>query len=816
MRLPALLALFALVACGGDPGSGTGGGSPSFSAAAELAAVQGRCVTCHDAGSQRAARFVPHAAPSLVGIGTRATAEWLNGFLAGHYATDAAEAADLTAFLRERSGVPALAAAGIGGGQIDQGGRLFAEAGCAACHAQEPAGLATKTDLDHLAAFLVDPRTTRPDLRTHDFGLDGSQAQALAAWMLRAQLVDAGDAPPASGLICECFEMRIPAEGIPEVDSVAPSFRGRADTIDIQHRTRNLNYALRFTGSVQIPAGGAWTFHAGADDSAWLWIDGEMVVRNPGHHPFQVRSGTVDLAPGWHDFALLYTQAGGGDKLTLEWEGPTIERQAVPAAVLSARTETLVPPGFSAEVDATAAARGAAAFTARHCAACHADAELGTAEPAPALDAVLAGGKGTCPGASADLVAAARPALGAGAAAARAPKDELHYRMLRDGCLNCHMRDGEGGMSAAAQEALVEVEDLGEEGRLPPDLTKVGHRLRRSWLESVLKGEVDARAYVRARMPHLSAEEAVEYAALFEAVDAEPGDDVEPVFSTEAAVEGRRIAGNDGFACIACHGVAGFKSTGPQGMDLAIQHERLKPVWFREWLLSPSVHRPGTRMPTFWPVVDEKAKSQADAVRVWLSLGNAMPLPKGIGGNDSAYVLESDGERPRLHGAFLDGLSARCMAVGTPERTHYAYDLANARLAWIWRGAFMDAKGTWDGRAGQLIRPLGENWVTLPDGPSFRAADGGAVKMLGHRLDPDGYPVWRLVVGAASVEDHPRPRWSADGSELVRRVSASGAPVLLVLPPADGSVKAFVDGSPVTTGKLVVADGQTVEVVYRW
>jgi hypothetical protein len=356
MRLPALLALFALVACGGDPGSGTGGGSPSFSAAAELAAVQGRCVTCHDAGSQRAARFVPHAAPSLVGIGTRATAEWLNGFLAGHYATDAAEAADLTAFLRERSGVPALAAAGIGGGQIDQGGRLFAEAGCAACHAQEPAGLATKTDLDHLAAFLVDPRTTRPDLRTHDFGLDGSQAQALAAWMLRAQLVDAGDAPPASGLICECFEMRIPAEGIPEVDSVAPSFRGRADTIDIQHRTRNLNYALRFTGSVQIPAGGAWTFHAGADDSAWLWIDGEMVVRNPGHHPFQVRSGTVDLAPGWHDFALLYTQAGGGDKLTLEWEGPNVERQAIPSAALSARTETLVPPTFGAEIVAAAPA----------------------------------------------------------------------------------------------------------------------------------------------------------------------------------------------------------------------------------------------------------------------------------------------------------------------------------------------------------------------------------------------------------------------------------------------------------------------------
>jgi mono/diheme cytochrome c family protein len=815
MRLPALLALSALAACGGDPGSGTGGGSPSFSATAELAAVQGRCVTCHDAGPERAARFAPHQAPTLAGIGTRATADWLTGFLAGHYGGSPAEAADLTAFLRERSGVPSLAAAAIGGSQIDQGGRLFAEAGCAACHTAEPEGLASKTDLDRLASFLVDPRSTRPDLRTHDFGLDGSQAQALAAWLLRSQLVDAGDAPPAAGLICECFEMKIPAEGIPEVDSVTPSFRGRADTIDIEHRTRKLNYALRFTGSVQVPAGGKWTFHAGADDSAWLWIDGEMVVRNPGHHPFQVRSGSVELAPGWHDFALLFTQAGGGDKLTLEWEGPTVERQAIPTAALSARTETLVPPSFGTEVDAAAAARGAEAFTARRCGACHTDEGFVPSASSPALDAVLAAGTGACPGAPADVVAAARPAFGA-TTAERAPKDELRYRMQRDGCLSCHVRDGEGGMSAAAQEGLVEVEDLGEEGRLPPELTKVGHRLRRSWIEAVLKGEVDARAYVRARMPHLSDEEAAEYAALFEAVDAEPGDDVEPVFSTEAAAEGRRIAGNDGFACIACHAVAGFKSTGPQGMDLAIQHERLKPVWFREWLLSPSVHRPGTRMPTFWPVADDKAKSQADAVRVWSSLGNVMPLPKGIGGSDSTYVLESDGDRPRLHGAFLDGLSARCMAVGTPERTHYAYDLANARLAWLWRGAFMDAKGTWDGRAGQLIRPLGEDWVTLPEGPSIRGADGATAVVTGHRLDPDGYPIWRLRVGSAAVEDHPRPRWFVGGSELVRRVSSTGGSVVLVLPPADGSVQAIVDGSPVTTGELEIGDGQTVEVIYRW
>src|SRR5688572_31281858 len=44
------------------------------------------------------------------------------------------------------------------------------------------------------------------------------------------------------------------------------------------------------------------------------------------------------------------------------------------------------------------------------------------------------------------------------------------------------------------------------------------------------------------------------------------------------------------------------------------------------------------------------------------------------------------------------GVSARCLCVGTRERTHFAYDLASARLVWLWRGDFVDAGGTWSGR----------------------------------------------------------------------------------------------------------------------
>jgi mono/diheme cytochrome c family protein len=805
--LPALL-----LACGGRAPETSAGPAEVFDPTPELALAEARCLNCH-----RAPGAAGRAGPGLDGLAGRVAAGWLESFLTTHHAADPGQAADLAQFLRARTGETPLARAAVSPAESERGARLFAESGCAACHEAGSAvlaGLAQKTDLASLGAFLKSPAATRPDLPPHDFGLEPGEARALAAWLLRAQQVDAAAAPPTPGLAVECFELPIEGPGLPDLEGRTPTARGHAERIDVGPRTRDDQFALRFGGSLRIPTAGAWTFVLGSDDSSWLWLDGELRIRNEALAPHRRREVRLELEAGWHELQVVYTEASGQESLELLWEGPGVGRGPVPTEALAARIETLVPPGGGPAPDPERAARGERAFAAQRCGACHAGTGLPDPADAPAWAQVQAAGR-DCPTPSVPALGRPLPAAAA-APEDRPPADALRHALQRDGCLSCHSRDGAGGMPAAARDLLVEVEDLGDEGRVPPDLSRVGHRLRAAWIEGVLNGEKRARPYMRARMPRLEASAAARYAAWFAAVDAVPGDDTEPAFDEAAAAEGQRIAGNQGFACIACHQVAGQRSIGPQGMDLAVQHERAKPGWFREWLLRPAVHRPGTRMPSFWPAADAAAERQVDAVRVWLSLGNAMPLPAGLGGTGSEYLLEADGERPRLHGAFLKGLSARCIAVGTPERTHYAYDLEHARLAWLWRGAFLDARGTWDGRAGQLLTPLGTDWVSLPEASPFSLAAGAAVepRLAGWKLDADGYPIWRIALGAVEVEDHPRPRWTSRGSEMVRTVRVRGGAVRIALPGPGGPVEALVGGEP--RSEVVVEDGGSCEVVYRW
>jgi hypothetical protein len=248
-------------------------------------------------------------------------------------------------------------------------------------------------------------------------------------------------------------------------------------------------------------------------------------------------------------------------------------------------------------------------------------------------------------------------------------------------------------------------------------------------------------------------------------------------------------------------------------MDLAIQHERLTPAWFRDWLLHATRLRPGTRMPQFWWRLDDVDRTEVDAVRSWLSLGPEAPVPNGFPVRGNELVLDPiDG--PRLHGAFLGGLSARCLAVGSPERVHYAYDFAHCYLAWLWRGAFVDADGTWTGRAGKLLKPLGQQHVVLDD---LRLGDGAgdrSRRALGWRRDADGYPVFRTRVGTAEFEDHPRPRLADGGSELVRTLRCVGG-TLRVAFGTGGPVQILADGRP-AAGEHELAAGKQLELVYRW
>ena len=770
----------------------------------DFALSAARCAACHAAPS----RLTALPSPRLEGLGERLARPWLETSLVGHARLTTREAADVAALLTERRTVAAKPVR-VSASDIARGETLWRTLGCAICHA--PRGIpevVAKTWVGAVTDFLITPGKWRPDVRSHEFDLSRPDAQALAAFLVRGSAPDTPALEP--GLLVECFELKIADAHEPKLEGLTPARTGYAQHVDVKPRSRDDNFALRFTGFLNVPATGEWTFTVGSDDASWLWIDEQNVVRNEAIAPYRKVRGKVTLDAGWHAIRIVMTEAGGGESLDVSWRGPGVPLQELPAEALASRFIELPTLPATPPIDDATRARGTALLAAKRCAACH---DAGAPTPAKRADAQAWADlprAGDC--AIVAVPAAFRGRLGLAPTGERTAPAELAFQLQREGCVRCHAHAGAGGVSAAARTTLTEREDLGEEARVPPDLTHAGARLRPTWIESVLRGDVRARPYLTMAKPRVEAVAAARWAELF--MRADGGDavlDAPPTVDEAHVAEGRHLAGTAGLACIACHAVAGRRSIGPQGMDLAQQVDRLRPSWMREWLLAPNKHRPGTRMPTYFPADTPEARAKVEGLVAWLSLGRSMPLPLGLVTDASAWRIDPT-DRPRLHGAFLKGLSARCVAVATPERVNSAYDLAHARLAWLWRGDFLDTSGTWEGRAGRLLEPLGQDHIVLGLDGGLRslAADDPPPRSLGWRLDADGYPIFRVQVGKATVEDTLRPRIAVGGAHFVRRLTVTGGTVRF----EPGKLAAGLTLEP--AGAFEIRAGETKEVTYRW
>lgn len=795
------LSLFLVATLG--PARAISGQAPTASANTpgpidDYALAAARCTTCHLA----APRVAALPSPALDALGDRLARPWLETSLVGHARLTKREAADIAALLTERRTVGAEPVR-VSASDIARGETLWRTLGCTICHAQGGIpDLAAKTWVGAVTEFLLAPGKWRPDVRSHEFDLSQSDAQALAAFLVRGSAPDTPALEP--GLFVECFELKIASPEEPELEGLTPARTGYAQHVDVKPRSRDNDFALRFTGFLNVPATGEWTFTVGSDDASWLWIDGQNVVRNEAIAPYRKVRGKVTLDAGWHAILIVMTEAGGGEALDVSWRGPGVPLQELPPAALASRFVELPMLPATPPLDDATRARGTALFAAKHCAACH---EVG-APQVVAPKWVDLPRTGDC--AMVPVPEALRGRVGLAPTGGRSASAELAFQLQRDGCVRCHAHAGAGGVSATARTTLTEREDLGEEARVPPDLTHAGARLRPTWIESVLRGDARARPYLTMAKPHLAADAAARWAELFAGAD-EAAADAPPTVDDAHVAEGRHLAGTAGLACIACHAVAGRRSIGPQGMDLAQQVDRLRPAWMREWLLAPNKHRPGTRMPTYFPADTPEARAKVEGLVAWLSLGRSMPLPLGLVTDASAWRLDAI-DRPRLHGAFLKGLSARCIAVATPARVNSAYDLAHARLAWLWRGDFLDTSGTWEGRAGRLLEPLGQDHVVLGLDGGLRSlsADDPPPRSLGWRVDDDGYPIFRVQVGKATVEDTLRPRIAVGGAHFVRRLSVTGGTVRF----EPGELAAGLTLEP--AGPFEIRAGETKEVTYRW
>jgi hypothetical protein len=95
------------------------------------------------------------------------------------------------------------------------------------------------------------------------------------------------------------------------------------------------DFAARWTGQIEIPTTGDWTFSTNSDDGTFLYIDDVLVVSNDGKHGMTEKSGTVSgLTAGRHDIRIEYFECYGGAGCIASWAGPGVAKEVIPATVL--------------------------------------------------------------------------------------------------------------------------------------------------------------------------------------------------------------------------------------------------------------------------------------------------------------------------------------------------------------------------------------------------------------------------------------------------------------------------------------------------
>jgi hypothetical protein len=237
--------------------------------------------------------------------------------------------------------------------------------------------------------------------------------------------------------------------------------------------------------------------------------------------------------------------------------------------------------------------------------------------------------------------------------------------------------------------------------------------------------------------------------------------------------DARKLVGAGALACIKCHTFAGHKAEGVQGIDLTIMTQRLRKGWFHKYMIDPNKYRPGTRMPSGFPmgltfyknVLGGTAEKQIEGIWLFLADGAKAGLPPGT---KKQLIPLVPIKEAIIYRNFIEGAGPRAIGVGYPEQAHLAFDANNLRLAMIWQGAFIDASRHWTDRGAGFEPPAGDNVLHFPKDVAFAVLekpdeawptksgrDLPDYHFNGYRVTKDERPTFLYTIHGVKIEDFP-------------------------------------------------------------
>lgn len=95
-------------------------------------------------------------------------------------------------------------------------------------------------------------------------------------------------------------------------------------------------FSIRWTGQLEAPTNGEYTFFLESDDGTRLWLDGELIIDAWRTQPATEEKAKRTLAAGRkYDLKLEYFEETGQASVKLRWQGPGLERSIIGKVFLS-------------------------------------------------------------------------------------------------------------------------------------------------------------------------------------------------------------------------------------------------------------------------------------------------------------------------------------------------------------------------------------------------------------------------------------------------------------------------------------------------
>lgn len=108
---------------------------------------------------------------------------------------------------------------------------------------------------------------------------------------------------------------------LPDFDALTPIRTDRAPGLELS--VLKGASGVRFSGFIEVPADGIYTFRLTSDSGAQMWIHDSHVIADDFHNGATDASATVPLRKGLHPFRIFYRPAKGEPVLKLEYSGPS-------------------------------------------------------------------------------------------------------------------------------------------------------------------------------------------------------------------------------------------------------------------------------------------------------------------------------------------------------------------------------------------------------------------------------------------------------------------------------------------------------------